>query len=204
VDPASTVALERLNREMHGYWVTSRDLDTGWVKSLMPRGPTLAVLPPGRDPEATARAFLAKYGAILGIVDQAKELRLSDRRAPDSSIVPFSQIEGGLEVEDGGLSVWFAQDGRTKVMSHFVPHLSRFPTRPGLTPEAAVSKAVAYVTAKCPECGPTDGADSPATLVISPMYGAPKLVYRLYCAGAHFIVDASSGAVLSVDNGIRF
>src|SRR5688500_9062619 len=59
------------------------------------------------SPEAAARAYMAEYGKLFGIEDQARQLRAEGAEAAgkDRSVVRFQQVHEGVPVLGGELNV---------------------------------------------------------------------------------------------------
>jgi hypothetical protein len=167
------------------------DPRNGTVRFL--RGADLAAaLPnlPGRDAEATARAFLRAYPALFRIADADAELALArvDREASGAAHVRFAQRWSGLPVLGAELVVHLDADGRVVLVNG-----SSLPTPEGIASEPALDAGVARRLAACAECA-TD-------LVVAAIEGEPRLAWRVAAPpgrirGEEVWVDAQGGAVL--------
>jgi bacillolysin len=103
--------VEQLNRESQGILRISYHAETGKVRFIgasparpIPQ-PTL--LAAGASPEMAARGFLAVYGQLFGLRDEAQELTVMEERLADDgrSFVRFQQVYRGMPVMGGELIV---------------------------------------------------------------------------------------------------
>ena len=74
--------------------------------------PQPAPLLPGATPETAARQFLAAYGSLFGLEDQAKELQMMEVQTADRGrvFVRLQQVSGGIPVLGGELIVQLSAD----------------------------------------------------------------------------------------------
>ena len=118
-----------------------------------------ATLPRGATATAAARAHLTAYGAIFGISDQARQLRVQRATAlgKGESLVRFQQLAGGIPVLGGELVVDVDSDGALVSINGETSRLS-VPAAGGLSAARALTIAVG-ATAKghSVPCRHTDG-----------------------------------------------
>jgi Zn-dependent metalloprotease len=115
-----TPLIARIARETSGHARVSYHAETGKVRfigaDLQHAIPRPAGLASAATPEQAARAFLANYGALFGLADQAHELTVM--RAPayaGHTFVRFQQRYQGVPVMGGEVIVQV--DGKRDVLS---------------------------------------------------------------------------------------
>ncbi len=119
----SDTALEQQLRSRAGGPVRVERHDaTGRVRFVGPSaGHPVRADRPGLPPERAARSFLARFGTLFGVRDQARELRTvattarGTTRTRGGSVVRFEQLHRGVPVFAGDLAVRL--DGRGNVLS---------------------------------------------------------------------------------------
>jgi Zn-dependent metalloprotease len=144
--------IARLDRETSGQVRIAYHAETGKVRfigaDLQHAIPRSAGLAASANPELVARAFLANYGALFGLTDQARDLTVM--RAPvyaGQTFVRFQQRYQGIPVMGGELIVQV--DGRRDVLAakgEVLPNLN-LNTTPRVSPETARERALALVAA---------------------------------------------------------
>jgi thermolysin len=98
----------------------------------------------GAQPEEIARNFMAQYGAIYGVRDQAGELAVDSIQADENGgqHVRLKQVVNGVSVFGGQLFVHLAGSTITAVNGKFFPDLSL-----GVTPTLSEERALEIVRA---------------------------------------------------------
>ena len=202
------------------------DTGVGWFAAACDNFPAPCVLQPkanagrwlaaGETPEAGARAFFAKYGAIYQMAHPADELKLDRQGGPDAngiSFASFTQHEG-VPVLGTRLSVQFKSDGSIALISGlWAPDLGNFSITPTLATEAALAAAKVDMTARLGTLGSEFIAPAP-TLAIDPL-PSPRLVYTFTLAYADatgtydaaamlYEVDADSGAIVLAQDAFGY
>jgi bacillolysin len=173
-----------------------------------------AALPQGATGAAAARAHLTAYGALFGISDQARQLRLQRTTAlgKGETAVRFQQLAGGIPVLGGELVVEVNTDGALVSING---ETSRLPVPDAGAVSAARARTVAVAaTAKgraVPALALTASVAQPwvydPSLLGAPGPQAARNVWRTEVTAAKgaplrelVLVDAvTGGVVLSVD-----
>jgi Zn-dependent metalloprotease len=192
--------------ERHSETGAVRFLAAAPGKSLAP--PSLVT--PSAGPEQVARAFLAGYGQLFGIRDQASELSLmrSVGGGAASTFVRFQQRHSGIPVLGGELVVQVRGGGVATVSGEALPGLS-VSTSPAVTPEQAGARALAAVASAYKIDATGLSVDTPALWIFNPaLLGGPglrisSLVWRLEVSNLNLpepvrelvLVDAQRGRV---------
>ena len=120
---------------------------------MLPEQPTAESAAVLGDAESRARGFLAQYGALFGIADQAAELATREvtTDAAGNAHVAFRQTHRGLAVFGGDLRVHMNAAGRvTSAGGAFIPGVN-MAVRAALTQAQAEAAAVAAVQAAHPD-----------------------------------------------------
>ncbi len=169
--------------------------------------PSTAEVTVAGDPELRARGFLAQYGALFGIRDQAAELETRDVvvDAAGNTHVGFRQTHRGLSVFGGDLRVHLNAAGRvTSAGGAFIPDIA-VGTRSAITEAQAEAAAVAAVGAAHPEAAGLAAQKTELlvyrTGLVAGAAGENYLAYRIEVGdGAdvrdQVFVDAQTAAVL--------
>jgi bacillolysin len=127
--------LEQLNQESQELLRISYHAETGKVR-FIGASPTRPISQPtllatGASPEMAARGFLAVYGQLFGLRDQARELTVMKERLADRgrSFIRFQQVYQGIPVMGGELMVQM-DDGKNVVSAsgEVLPDLALDPT----------------------------------------------------------------------------
>lgn len=119
--PPDATLVEQLNQVSEGTLRISYHAETGKVRFIgtSPDRPIdqPAILAASASPEEAARGFLATYGQLFGLDDQARELAVIRQRPADRvrSFVRFQQVYQGIPVMGGELLVH--TDAAQKVIS---------------------------------------------------------------------------------------
>jgi bacillolysin len=114
--PTDETLIGQLQQETGGKTRISYHAETGKVRFIgtSPDRPIAqpAVLAAGASPEEAARGFLATYGQLFGLTDQAQELTVMRSQTVDRgrSFVRFQQVYQGLPVLGGELIVQLDAD----------------------------------------------------------------------------------------------
>ncbi len=162
------------------------------------------------SPEAKARGFLARYGQLFGIRDQARDLRVEQSRPAGQgrSIVRFQQVEQGVPVLAGELNVQLDASGNViSANGEASPDLAISVT-PTVSPEQA-RRTARDLVAKLHRLEPGQVAVSQPRLWIydsrllsGPGSGVPTLVWRMDATSPQrmdldelVLVDARRGLV---------
>src|SRR5688572_17535784 len=151
--PAAT-AIARLREEAHGDVIVAEDRGTlGKSVVRVARGGDLYPgAPQMMRPADKVAAFLAKHGALFGMTDAARQVKLVDARRDQygATRVTYQQMHGGLPVFAGVLRGHVSADGRlTAVNGKFVPQVG-VPTQPRVARSDATRTAVTAVGAQQP------------------------------------------------------
>jgi bacillolysin len=173
-----------------------------------------ATLPRGATATAAARAHLTAYGALFGISDQARQLRLQRSAAlgKGETAVRFQQLTGGIPVLGAELVVDVDADGALVSINGETSRLS-VPAAGAVSAARAQAVAVAATAKGRNLPARTMSASAPQAWVYDPsLVGAPgpqaaRNVWRTEVTGAKgaplrqlVLVDAvTGGVVLSVD-----
>jgi bacillolysin len=168
-------------------------------------------------PEELARGFLARYGSLFGLTDQARELRATAAQAGDGGgkTVRFQQLHRGVPVLSGELVVNMDAAGNVVAASGEVLPTPKVSVTPSVEPQTARHKAIALV-AKHYELDPALlSATTPELWIHNPaLIGGPglpltSLVWRVEVtsAGAEpvrelVLVHAQLGAIVLSFNQI--
>ena len=187
----SRESVEQLLRQLDDRGVqVYRHAQTGKVRFIgttqehaISRPPALAA---SASPKAAARAYMAEYGKLFGIADQARQLRAegAEEAGKDRLVVRFQQVHENVPVLGGELNVQV--DGANSLLvatGEVLPDIS-LDTQPGVGAQQAQRTALEYI-AKPYEVEP-DGlqATKPKlwifdpTLLGGPGLRVPKLVWR--------------------------
>lgn len=189
-----------------------RHAETGAVRFLAaaPGSPIAAPTAlAAASPEAASRAFLASYGQLFGLSDEARELSVTRQESMrQRSFVRFQQVYEGVPVLGGELIVQTdAQQAVVTAGGEVLPGLA-LSVQPRVDAAAAEQTALAAV-AKSYAVAPSDlSAEPPALWIFDPaLLGGPgprvaRLVWRTEVRGhgdtpirEFVLVDAQIGAV---------
>ncbi|MEN9936568.1 MAG: hypothetical protein RLZZ387_3147 [Chloroflexota bacterium] len=138
--------LTRLKSAAGGQADVYRHAETGAVRFLDLQAQPVAVTSSlvAQTPEQASRAFLARYGQLFGLRDQARELVVKRQTAAHGrSLTRFQQVYQGVPVLGGELIV--QTDARRAVVSaggELLPRLS-LAIQPRIQPASAVQEALA-------------------------------------------------------------
>jgi bacillolysin len=188
----SRVSKEQLLRQLadRGAQVY-RHAQTGKVRFIgttqehaISRPPALAA---SASPVAAARAYMAKYGKLFGIADQARQLRAegAEEAGKDRSVVRFQQVHENVPVLGGELNVQV--DGANSLLvvtGEVLPDIS-LDTKPGVGAQQAQRTALEYIAKPYEEESNGLQATEPKlwifdpTLLGGPGLRVPKLVWRM-------------------------
>ena len=122
-------AVHRLEHDSGVPWVALNDGPSTGTGYQLPPGrtpPHRAGSPPARTRlTAQVMRFFTAYGAIFQMVDPPHELKVYARGGGQGAQAAFfTQVEGGVPVNDTGISIEFDGDGRIETITgSFVPHL---------------------------------------------------------------------------------
>ena len=175
---------------------------------VLPKAPGV---PANASPEAAARGFLASFGTLFGVDDQARQLQVRRTAVADQgrANVRFQQVHGGVPVLAGELAVNLDGDRNVLSANGELSAGLDLDTRPAITAAAARTialEAIAKVAGVEP--GQLD-ATEPALWVFDPVLigpheGPPSLVWRTEVTPAAsdgeplrelVLVDAATGAL---------
>jgi hypothetical protein len=204
-------ALHRLEHDSGVPWVALSDgPSSGTGYHLNPTRRSMPWLAAGEDPTHGAMRFFAAYGAIFQMVDPAHELKVYARGGGQGAQAAFfTQVEAGVPVVDTGMSIEFDGDGRIETITgSFLPHLHGFRASHALSPASARALARLDMARRFPAVHHPTYEDSGAPELCIALVGhRPRLAYRLTVDYAqtsptmHYVVDASTGAILSATPG---
>ena len=165
----------------------------------------------GTSPEAAARQFMAKYGSLFGITDQARDLQVTSVKGGDRgrSFVRFQQFYQDVPVFGGEVIVQV--DGARNIISangEILPGIEA-DTAPNVAPATAMQRAVAAAARWYGEDAATLTAAAPQLWIYNPLLlGGPglpisRLVWRTELQAADqllpirelVLVDAHLGVI---------
>ncbi len=174
----------------------------------VPHGRAIAVSGGGNDPETSADAFVAQYGAAFGEPSPGRDLRQDDTSpmAAGGESVGYQQLEGGVPVFAGELRVQVSADGKVRSAAGEMSTGDAVDTAPDVSAAAASDTATNAVAG---DAGVDAGdliASEPELWVYDPtLIGEPsgprQLVWRLEVSSEAaalrklVLVDAHSGDV---------
>lgn len=164
----------------------------------------------GGAPEASAAAFLARFGPLLGV--SSRDLRLEKARAMEqNSQIVYSQELHGLPVYGSRLNLVFDSDGNIIYLSNHSysgpPPPVPAPVSAGKAASAAADALAAYLTSRGAEGDfPSENALEPlARLGYQLKGGAINLVYKFIVVldpdlggEAEVLISAADGGPISV------
>jgi bacillolysin len=206
--------LQRLADATSGQARVSRHSGTGKVRFIGTSNTKPVARPAGvpasAGSEVVARAYLASYGSLFGLKDQASELVAAKNKAlrDGRSSVRFTQRYAGLPVIAGDLVVNLNQNKELLSITGEVLPESALATTAAIAPADAQATARALVAKHyaTPAAGLT--VSSPTLSVFNPvLLGGPgiqrtSLVWKLEVTGdsaaairQYILVDAQTGAV---------
>ncbi|MGQ0833330.1 MAG: M4 family metallopeptidase [Gammaproteobacteria bacterium] len=218
--PASSLpAIAALRQEAYGEVLITEDRSTTSksVVRVAYGGDLHPLARNGIAPADKVAAFLARHGAVFGIENAARQLKLLDTRKDQygSTRVSYQQMHEGVPVFAAILRGHVAEDGRlTAVNGKFVPQVD-VPTRPRIEREAASKAATTTVGGQQPSARKdVDLTVKSAALMVyrtNLTRGAPgenRLVYEIQVSDDHSVrefvyVDAQTGKVVDQVTGIH-
>jgi Zn-dependent metalloprotease len=168
------------------------------------------------SPTGAARDFLADYGALFGLTDQARELVVERERSIDRgrASVRFRQVYQGIPVVAGELMVQVDSAGNTISADGEIAPIVGLPTTPEVTADSAQQSAlqlaartyavdVHSLTSSKPELWIYQPA------LLEPRGGPTRLVWRMDVTPRDLLpirelvlIDARSGAVALAFNQV--
>ncbi|HYF63254.1 MAG TPA: M4 family metallopeptidase, partial [Herpetosiphonaceae bacterium] len=208
--------LQRLADASGGQARVSRHSGTGKVRFIgtsntKPVGRPAGV-PSTATGEVAARGYLASYGSLFGIQDQASELVAAKTNSLDDgrTSVRFTQRYAGLPVIAGDVVVNLNRNKELLSMNGEVLPKGTIDTTPAITAAAAQANARAVVADSYKTAAAGLTVSSPTLSVFNPvLVGGPgakitSLVWKLEVTGAsastaireYVLVDAKDGVIL--------
>jgi bacillolysin len=169
-----------------------------------------ARLAPNATPEDAARGFLATYGSLFGLQDQAAELRVLRTQTPadDRSYVRFQQVDGDIPVMGGELIVQLDRDQNILTAIGQLAPASRVSHTPTISAEMAAHNAIQAVAKHQDAPAASLTASTPTLWLHNPaVLGGPgpqvtRLIWRIEVNSAEpplkqlVLVDAQLGVVI--------
>jgi bacillolysin len=202
--PAEQGARERLAAQSSGNLVVEIARETGAANFIRTESGALTreFAGKGAAPEAIARAFLSNYGSLMGVQNEAAQLKLAkvNTDALGQQHVRFSQVQDGIDVYAADVIVHLDADGAVLATNGYVAPLAAA-SKSSVSEKDAAEAALKFV-------GALDGAVESSSKVyfnkglITGQASETALTYRVKVVSAMqpelskwVFVNAASGEV---------